>query len=188
MKRIGFVSLILGLALLPLAATATPILQLPDGGSNSHEIELLSGNVFDGSFYVWTYKVTSGSGNTVHSISHWVIGICADYFDHATDSGGTDISLIIPPDTDPTLGIAGLKFDDEYDDDDDDREMRTVRIYMTQSLETTEVEVGIKSGHNLYYGTIDGPSCNSHEVPEPSTIALVTAGVLGLTSRRKTIL
>ncbi|MCA9418569.1 MAG: hypothetical protein KC917_19995, partial [Candidatus Omnitrophica bacterium] len=134
MKKFGLFIMVLG-CVFASKANATHILELPDSGSDSHRIELLSSNVFDGQFYVWTYKVTSGAGSSIHALSHWVIGICDEYFDHAIDPGGTTISLISPPDTDPNLGISGLKFDDGYNDD----EMRTVTIYMTQSLEVTQV-------------------------------------------------
>ncbi|MCA9436508.1 MAG: hypothetical protein KC978_12055, partial [Candidatus Omnitrophica bacterium] len=127
MKKFGLFIMVLG-CVFASKANATHILELPDGSSTSHRFELLSGNVFDGEFYVWTYKVNSGGGSTVHGISHWVIQICAEYFDHATDTGGTAIEEKFTS-ADPTLQITGLKFDDDYND----YEMRTVKIYMTES-------------------------------------------------------
>ncbi len=187
MKRTGILSVVFSLFLVT-SANATHILELshPDDTTNFHKIELLSSNVFDGSFYVWTYKVTSAGGGDTKALSHWLIDICTDYFDHATDTGGTAISIKTPGSPDPTLGIPGLKFDDEYSDD----EMREVKIYMTKALEITQAQVGIKSGQNLLYGEIDAPSCEckDDEVPEPATIALVGAGIVGLTARRKRLI
>lgn len=184
MKRLGLLVLLFGFGLAFATTTsAAPILELPDSSDpKRHIIELVSSNVFDGEFYVWTYKVTSGQGPTVKAISHIMFDICLDYFDHATDEGGTDIELKTDS-ADPTLSMFGVKFDDDYDDG----EMRQIKFFLTKSVATTLVDVGIKSGQNLYYGTIDGPSCEceEEEIPEPATMALIGAGIVGLTARRR---
>lgn len=184
MKRLGFLAVMFGFSLAyTVTSSAAPILELPNSSDpKRHIIELVSSNVFDGEFYVWTYKVTSGQGPTVKAISHIMFDICLDYFDHAADEGGDDIELKTDS-ADPTLGMFGVKFDDEYADG----EMRIIKFFLTKAVEKTLVDVGIKSGQNLYYGQIDGPSCEceEEEIPEPATMALIGAGIVGLTARRR---
>lgn len=169
MRKLRFASLVTGL-LLASGVGATPIDSVTFG---EHTVELISMNVFDGEFYVWTYKVTSGSGP---AISHWILKLCTDFFDHASEDWDE-------PGLDPTTGVTGTKFDTGYDDD----EMREVKLYMTKALEAVEVEmsVGLKAGGDDYVGSILAPSCE--EIPEPTTLALVAAGVLGMTARRRRI-
>jgi len=150
-------------------AGATPIDSVDLG---DHRIELLSANVFDGEFYVWTYKVTSG---TSPAISHWVLEICQAIFDHAD---GEVVTVLTNPD--PTLGIIGVKFDDGFEDG----EMRIVQIFLTAMAEVVEGDVGIKAGGDTYLGTITAPGC---EIPEPATVILIGAGILGLATRRRTL-
>lgn len=174
MRKIGFVVLVMGL-FLASGIGATPIDSVTLG---DHLIELISMNEFDGEFYVWTYKVTSGSSP---ALSHWILNLCIDFYDHSSEPTVKQHY----DEADPTTGAFGTKFDDEYVDG----EMREVKIYMTKATIAVETDLNVttKAGHSqVYTGSILAPSCD--EVPEPTTMALVAAGVLGMTARRRRIL
>lgn len=176
MRKLGFVSLVMGL-FLASGVGATPIDSVDLGG---HKIELLSMNVFDGEFYVWTYKVSSGEGP---SLSHWVLDFCIEFFDDANEVWADHTES-----ADPSSGLFGIKFDEEYRD----LEMREVEIYLTKAVVGVDTTVvGTKAGSNqVFVGTILAPGCECVEegIPEPTTMALLAAGMLGLTAKRRRLL
>jgi hypothetical protein len=154
------------------AVTATPIQTVTLG---DHTISLLSANVEKDGKFVWTYKVKSGSSP---AISHWVLGICLD---HDFTTNERNIELV---DGDPHFGLTGVKFEDGYRDN----ETRYVKLYFDteMALTLTQVDLAVKAGRDKYTGTIYAPGCTpGQEIPEPTTLALVGAGLIGLTARRR---
>lgn len=174
MKRLGLLMAMFGFFMVS-AVDATPIDSVELG---DHKIELISKNVFDGEFYVWTYKVTSGESP---ALSHWVLDFCIEFLDHVSDGEDTADHFT---NADPTTGFFGLKFDTEYDDN----EMREIKLYLTKEVVAVESFVGTKAGRDVIdSGTILAPSCEceEEEIPEPATMALIGAGIVGLTARRR---
>ncbi len=95
----------------------------------------------------FSYKVTGdGAGK---DLSHWVVGLCAN---HNVVSSNYNYEV----NTDPTLGIYGIKWD------------VTVKINATKTFTFTlsgiypvaTVTAGVKAGLGLYYGNIPGPDCD----------------------------
>jgi hypothetical protein len=169
MKKILLASLLV-LCLSPVVnATPLDVETLGD-----HTIKLLEANVQESGYFVWRYEVTSGYQP---SISHWVLLVCPDLFVEASEAW----EMVSP---DPSTGVMGIKFNEGYEGG----ETRIVTIYLSATADFGDMTMGIKAGQNSYVGSILSPACAAKAIPEPGTMALLAAGIVGLASRKRHLL
>ncbi len=141
-------------------------------------------NVTDTS--TWCYNVTSGGGPSNHSLSNWIICWCNE---SAIADTSEPYEYKTMTDPDPNMGIFGIKFDTGYAD----YESRDVCFALHGNYSEALIEVGTKASGNIGHGWVTGPAdydgCPECILPELSTLALVSLGLLTLvgyfTLRRK---
>lgn len=114
------------------------------------------------------------------ALSHWVLGICPDITEEdlgevtVTINGeaqeviiGENVEIFNPPDTDPTTGCSGIKFDFALEEQGD---VMTVCFELLQTYQVGSVEVCIKGGGpEIPPGTgefVCGPVCGIIETCE----------------------
>ncbi|HPN37501.1 MAG TPA: SdrD B-like domain-containing protein, partial [Melioribacteraceae bacterium] len=95
----------------------------------------------------FSYKVTGdGSGK---DLSHWVVALCAG---HQVISSNYNYEV----NTDPTLGIYGIKWDVPVSING----TKTFTFTLRGIYPVSTVEAGVKAGQGKYYGNIPGPDCD----------------------------
>jgi len=166
-RGVALLGFALGLLLLVAAVS------LAEDQCDEHNIEFL-GSYFDGTNTTFEYRVTSGGGQGVNAISHWVLGfpeLCADC-SYLVDAGpGTVVCG-----NDPTTGVYGIKFDDGFDEN----ETRDFWITLEGYWPEGQVQAAIKAGPNECYYTVQGPACPedcNSELSIDKTADVSTAGV-----------
>jgi hypothetical protein len=122
----------------------------------------------------WYYEVKSGSGPAISHVT-FELGACVTILDAGTwdgpnntsnrTSGGGDpdpSSFPASPKTDPTTGITGLKFDEEFDGG----ETRYYYFTVDGNYEVADTTVATKGGPGFDTGTVKGvsPSCSEIEL------------------------
>ena len=137
----------------------------------------------------WCYNVTS---NSSAALSNWIICWCNESAIADTSETYAFKNMTHP---DPNTGMFGIKFTQGYGDG----ESRDVCFTLHGNYSEELIEVGIKEGNDntgdskVGYGWVTGPAdydgCPGCIVPELSTLALVSVGLLTLvgyfTLRRK---
>jgi hypothetical protein len=154
----------------------------PDESAEGNTVALFEGadhsvrltdKSYDGEYTSITYTVTS-SGNP--SISHWMLGlppeIMANLVSISEDGEVLDLdSDAIDFGTDPTTGVAGLKFDNGFEyamepytmltgiaDEEQEGLAREVTILLTGGYTFTEEAVAVKAGQDSYVTVISMPT------------------------------
>jgi choice-of-anchor A domain-containing protein/uncharacterized repeat protein (TIGR01451 family) len=96
----------------------------------------------------FSYRVTGdGSGK---DLSHWVVALCSN---HTVISSNYNFEV----NTDPTLGIYGIKWDVPISINGS----KTFTFTLSGIYPVATVSAGVKAGLGLYYGNIPGPDCNT---------------------------
>ncbi len=125
------------------------------------------------------YCVTSSSGP---AISHIVFGLGAsnqgcinlNMIDAGKWSEGNPPNLNsgagqpeLPPQTDPTTGLFGLKFDEEFGDNQTKLYYFTVKSTNNLVISEGDIDVAIKASGTTPSGTVTGPVCITEPDPTP---------------------
>jgi hypothetical protein len=183
----------------------TTMLVAPSMAQASFSVVNTLPGVFDGTGYVWEYKVTAQDSD--HGLSHWVLELCAEWF---PDAGPIDLDFFDPGPTwqptdppytgtlgdiydvqlgsDPTLGITGIKYNARQSVGElKDGEMEYFAFRLFDSYDAVETAWwGVKSGGDSEFGTVLAPGCDECDpIPEPATWLLVGGGMLGAAARRR---
>lgn len=128
-----------------------------------------------GELQTFCYTVTQVEEPT--ALSHWVLGICPDITEEdlgevtVTINGegqtvtiGENVEIFNPPDTDPTTGCSGIKFDFGLEEQGD---VMTVCFELLQTYQVGSVEVCITGGGIVGTGElVCGPICGVIETCE----------------------
>lgn len=117
------------------------------------------GAAFDGTVTQFDYCITGLAADKFRALSHWDLTLdtrCIEPGDLADCSTGNCYYQV----KDPKLGITGIKFDEE------DAEAGQTKCYSYSlvgdwTAALRDVEVGIKAGQNLDYGSVCGPTCRA---------------------------
>lgn len=140
------------------------------------------------------YRLTGvGQNNSTYvSLSHWVLGICPHItLDQITNVTvtidgeeqtvviGDNVVLFVPPDTDPTTGCSGLKFDFGLSKVLDSEDSVGVFCFeLTSPFPVGNVDVCLKGGQTTASGLgICGPVCSPSEECEVVASQLINVCV-----------
>lgn len=157
-------------------------------------------------WYVWRYRVdvVSGGGEHGHALSHWVLELPDCYIaspnlfqemEASAGWGGGDRVRVYDPEAvspDPTTGLYGLKWDHQSGDELDRAGEYDYFWFSAPTNEDIETDWAVKAGQGIIEGEVSGPACpenppSGHEIPEPATMLLWGAGLVGtaLAKRRR---
>lgn len=98
----------------------------------------------------FTY-VVRGDGNG-KDLSHWVVALCNNHSGPSGTPSPTSVGV------DPTLNFYGFKWDVSVKIS----QSKTFTLTIPGIWDTIGVQVGVKAGQNLSYGTVAGPACSTY--------------------------
>jgi len=121
-------------------------------------------------YYRWHYRVV-GEGCDAKTLSHWVLQLCQNYWPNVSEVSTLSVDSSQPANgdstwytyalgTDPTTGVAGLKWNTDHGNAiDSANEYDDFSFISPGSEDLILVGWGSKAGQITEFGTTTGPSC-----------------------------